>query len=228
MMVVAAHPDDLETACGGTMALLIASGIEVTLVLGTDGDIGTHDPAMTRERLAATRREETLAAAQVLGLKDVVFLGRHDGELVADLALRAEVAHAYRRYQPDTVFTFDPYWARPGASRPHCGRPRGGRRLHALEDGALSPRATGRRRQGRRRQALLLLRRQRSRGRDRDRHLPRRGSSKAARPNVHIEPVRPGRRGTEVADGVEPRDRPLLRAGVCRIFQPMQRLVADR
>ena len=80
-------------------------------MLGTDGDIGTHDPAMTRERLAATRREETLAAAQVLGLKDVVFLGRHDGELVADLALRAEVAQAYRRYQPDTVFTFDPYWA---------------------------------------------------------------------------------------------------------------------
>ena len=47
----------------------------------------------------------------MLGLKDVVFLGRHDGELVADLALRAEVAHAYRRIQPDTVFTFDPYWA---------------------------------------------------------------------------------------------------------------------
>jgi LmbE family N-acetylglucosaminyl deacetylase len=111
LMVVAAHPDDLETACGGTIALLVRQGVEVVLVLGTDGDIGTHDPAMTREKLAAIRRQETLAAADVLGLKDVVFLGRHDGELVADLALRAEVAHAYRRYQPDTVFTFDPYWA---------------------------------------------------------------------------------------------------------------------
>ena len=111
LMVVAAHPDDLETACGGTIGLLVRHGIEVTLVLGTHGDIGTHDPVMRREKLAAIRREETLAAAQVLGLKDVVFLGRHDGELVADLILRAEVANAYRRYQPDTVFTFDPYWA---------------------------------------------------------------------------------------------------------------------
>jgi LmbE family N-acetylglucosaminyl deacetylase len=111
LMVVAAHPDDLETAGGGTIGLLVRTGVEVTLVLGTAGDIGTHDPAMTREKLAAIRREETLAAAEVLGLKDVVFLGRHDGELVADLVLRAEVANAYRRYQPDTVFTFDPYWA---------------------------------------------------------------------------------------------------------------------
>ena len=43
VLVVAAHPDDLETACGGTMALLISQGIEVSLLLGTDGDIGTHD-----------------------------------------------------------------------------------------------------------------------------------------------------------------------------------------
>lgn len=111
ILVVAAHPDDLETACGGTVALLIQHGIEVSLLLGTDGDIGTHDLSMTRERLATTRREETLAAARILGLKEVVFLGHHDGELVADLTMRAEVAGAYRRLQPDTLFSFDPYWS---------------------------------------------------------------------------------------------------------------------
>ena len=111
LMVVAAHPDDLETTCGGTLALLIRTGVEVALLLATDGDIGTHDPAFTRETLTATRRQETLAGAQVLGIRDVFFLGHHDGELVADLELRAEVAGAYRRWQPDTVFTFDPYWA---------------------------------------------------------------------------------------------------------------------
>ena len=111
ILVVAAHPDDLETACGGTVSLLIRQGIEVALLLGTDGDIGTHDLSFTRESLAATRRQETLAAAAQLGLKEVIFLGRHDGELVADLALRAEIASAYRRLQPDTVFTFDPFWA---------------------------------------------------------------------------------------------------------------------
>ena len=111
ILVVAAHPDDLETACGGTVTLLIRQGIEVALLLGTDGDIGTHDLSFTRESLAATRRQETLAAAAQLGLKEVLFQGRHDGELVPDLALRAEIASAYRRLQPDTVFTFDPFWA---------------------------------------------------------------------------------------------------------------------
>jgi LmbE family N-acetylglucosaminyl deacetylase len=111
VLVVAAHPDDLETACGGTIALLIQKGIEVSLLLGTDGDIGTHDPTYTREVLAAVRHQETVAAARLLGLRDVIFLGHHDGELVADLTLRAEVAGAYRRLQPDTVFTFDPYWS---------------------------------------------------------------------------------------------------------------------
>ena len=112
LLVVAAHPDDLETTCGGTLALLIDAGVEAALLLCTDGDIGTHDVSYTRERLAATRREETLAGARALGLREVFFLGdrHHDGELVANLQLRAEVALVYRRWQPDTIFTFDPYW----------------------------------------------------------------------------------------------------------------------
>ncbi len=116
VLVVAAHPDDLETACGGTMLLLIQAGVAVSLLLCTDGDIGTHDPAFTRATLAAARRRETLAAAEIIGLNDVIFLGHPDGELVADLTLRAEVAAAYRRLQPDTVFTFDPFW--PGQAHP--------------------------------------------------------------------------------------------------------------
>ncbi len=111
VMVVAAHPDDMETACGGTVALLTAAGMETTLLLCTDGDIGTHEPGLTRESLAATRREETLAGARILGICDVVFLGHPDGELVPDLLLRAEISGAYRRYQPDTVLTFDPNWS---------------------------------------------------------------------------------------------------------------------
>lgn len=111
ILVVAAHPDDLETTCGGTLALLIERGVEVALLLCTDGDIGTHDPSFTRAALAATRRQETLAGAAALGIHDIFFLGHPDGELVADLTVRAEIAGIYRRWQPDTVFTFDPYWA---------------------------------------------------------------------------------------------------------------------
>jgi LmbE family N-acetylglucosaminyl deacetylase len=115
ILVVAAHPDDMETCCGGTLALMIERGAQVALLLCTDGDIGTHDPQHTRETLAGVRRKETLDGAAALGLDEVFFTGgkegRHDGELVADLGLRADVAHIYRKWQPDTVFTFDPYWA---------------------------------------------------------------------------------------------------------------------
>ncbi|OQA46313.1 MAG: Mycothiol S-conjugate amidase [Chloroflexi bacterium ADurb.Bin325] len=111
ILVVAAHPDDLETAAGGIISLFIDRGARVALLLGTDGDIGTHDLTYTRATLAETRRRETLDAARVLGLEDVFFLGLPDGELVADLALRAAIANIYRRWQPDTVFTFDPYWS---------------------------------------------------------------------------------------------------------------------
>ena len=127
VMVVAAHPDDLETACGGTVGAADPAGHRgIAGALATDGDIGTHDPAMTRANTGChppRRRRST--AAQVLGLKEVVFLGRHDGELVADLALRAEIAHAYRRYQPDTLFTFDP--SGPARRIPTTPRPDGRR-----------------------------------------------------------------------------------------------------
>lgn len=116
ILVVAAHPDDLETTCGGTLALLLERGVAVALLLCTDGNIGTHDPAHTRVSLAEVRRAETLHGAHALGFTEVFFLGRDDGELVADLALRAEIAHIYRRWQPDTVFTFDPAW--PGQAHP--------------------------------------------------------------------------------------------------------------
>jgi LmbE family N-acetylglucosaminyl deacetylase len=111
VLVVTAHPDDLETGCGGTIRLLVCQGVEVSLLLCTTGNIGTHDLSYTRETLAATRQREQLEAAKVLGLKEVVFLSHPDGELVPDLLLRAEIAGVYRRLQPDTVFTFDPHWS---------------------------------------------------------------------------------------------------------------------
>lgn len=112
-IIVVAHPDDLETIMGGTAALLADRGIELIEALVTSGDIGASGdlpPDLTRHSLAATREAEALAAAADLGVRDVVFLGHPDGEVVPDLALRAEIAGLYRRYQPDTLFTFDPYW----------------------------------------------------------------------------------------------------------------------
>ena len=110
LMFVGAHPDDLETIVGGTIYRMIQRGAEVVEVVCTDGNIGTHNTERyTRRTLAKTRRKETRAAAKFLGIKDVVFLGYDDGELVPSLDLRAAIAEQYRIFQPDTLMTFDPH-----------------------------------------------------------------------------------------------------------------------
>ncbi len=111
LIIVAAHPDDLETLCGGTVALLVQRGVKIFSVNCTLGDIGTQDAATTRPAVATTRLLEAEEAARILGIEQVASLGHHDGELVADLELRAQIARLYRSTQADTLFTFDPYWA---------------------------------------------------------------------------------------------------------------------
>ena len=65
LMVVAAHPDDLETICGGTVLKLTQRGVKVFSVNCTLGDIGTQQPESTRSALATTRLTETEAAARI-------------------------------------------------------------------------------------------------------------------------------------------------------------------
>ncbi len=116
LIVVAAHPDDLETICGGAIALLARRGVQIFSVNCTLGDIGTQDRTTTRSALATARRQETEEAAAILGVQQVHCLDRHDGELVADLELRAQIARLYRITQADTLLTFDPFW--PGQIHP--------------------------------------------------------------------------------------------------------------
>ena len=80
-MVVFAHPDDAEFGCGGTVARWVTEGIEFVYVVATDGSKGSADPTMSPEQLIALRRQEQRSAADVLGVKDIVFLGYPDGYL---------------------------------------------------------------------------------------------------------------------------------------------------
>ncbi len=68
VLAVFAHPDDAEICAGGAMAKWAATGREVHLLILTNGDRGSGDPTASREELAATRRQETEAALEVLGL----------------------------------------------------------------------------------------------------------------------------------------------------------------
>src|SRR4051812_22690023 len=108
-LVVVAHPDDVESLCGGTIALLREAGVAVSYVLLTSGDKGSPDPLADPLGLAATREAEQLAAALLLDIDDVVFLRRLDGEVADDLPTREAVAAQIRRVRPDLLITFDPW-----------------------------------------------------------------------------------------------------------------------
>ena len=110
LIVIAAHPDDLESIAGGTISMLTARGVTVFSVNCTLGDIGTQDADTSRPVLATTRMAETNEAARTLGIEQTYNLGHHDGELLADLELRAQIARLYRLTQADTLLTFDPFW----------------------------------------------------------------------------------------------------------------------
>ena len=99
LLVFAAHPDDLETTSGGTLALLIDRGIEVALLLGTDGDIGTHDLSFTRETLAGFGRPVTA--------REVAAAFRGAGEARIGEWLATQVAPGQARGAEDGRFVGD-------------------------------------------------------------------------------------------------------------------------
>lgn len=108
-MTIFAHPDDAEFLVSGTIARWARAGCEVTLVVATSGNVGTHDGKYTRETLARTREREQREAARVLGVKNVVFLGYDDCELLPTLELRRRLVREIRQYRPEVVICGDPH-----------------------------------------------------------------------------------------------------------------------
>ena len=107
-MVIVAHPDDAEFTMAGTVAAWAQAGCRVTYVVCTDGNTGSHEPGMTREKLAGIRRAEQRAACASLGVSEVVFLGHDDGQLRPSLDLRRDLVRVIRQYKPMVVMTGDP------------------------------------------------------------------------------------------------------------------------
>src|SRR6202171_3603279 len=108
VMVVAAHPDDPEFSAGGSVAKMAMDGARVTYVVVTDGSQGGEDPDQKDSELAAIREKEQRAAAKVLGVKKVEFLGYKDGHLAHDLKLRRDIVRMIRKYKPELVITHLP------------------------------------------------------------------------------------------------------------------------
>ncbi len=108
LLVIAAHPDDIEFVVAGTVAKWVRGGTQARYVLVTSGDAGTHKPGITRQELARQREAEQRAAARVAGVDEVVFLGYPDGMVQPTLDLRRDLVREIRRFRPDTAICFDP------------------------------------------------------------------------------------------------------------------------
>ena len=95
-------------ACAGTLAAWAAAGCEVHVVLCTDGDKGSTDPAVDPAELAGRRAAEAAEAAGLVGLAGQEFLHYPDGELVDDAAFRGALVAVVRRLRPEVVLCPDP------------------------------------------------------------------------------------------------------------------------
>ncbi len=109
VMVVTPHPDDAEFGVAGTVARWTSEGTDVIYVVCTNGDKGTSDTNMKPDELARIREQEQLAAAKLLGVKEVIFLRHPDQTLEDTPEFRKKIVRLIRMYRPETVVTTAPY-----------------------------------------------------------------------------------------------------------------------
>ncbi len=109
VLVITPHPDEAEFGVAGTVARWTRQEKQVVYVVCTNGNKGTSDPDLTPEELAETRQKEQQAAAEVLGVREVKFLGYPDQGLEDTPEFRKALVRMIRRYRPETVVTADPY-----------------------------------------------------------------------------------------------------------------------
>jgi LmbE family N-acetylglucosaminyl deacetylase len=108
ILIVAAHPDDIDIGLGGSVARWTDEGHRVVYCIVTDGSAGSNAPDVDLVALVATRREEQIAAAAILGVSEVRFLGYPDGALQPTLELRRELTRLIREIKPYRVVCQDP------------------------------------------------------------------------------------------------------------------------
>jgi len=140
VLIVTAHPDDVDFGSGGTIATWTDAGIEVVYCICTDGDAGGFDLDFPRDQIAGVRRAEQTEAAKRVGVHDVRFLGYPDGRLVASLDLRRDISRVIRQVKPQRMLVQSPErdYERIGRSHPDH-RAAGEAALNAIYPDARNP-----------------------------------------------------------------------------------------
>jgi LmbE family N-acetylglucosaminyl deacetylase len=120
ILIITAHPDDVDFGAAGSVAAWASGGAEVTYCVVTDGDAGGFDPSVGRDQIAGIRQAEQTMAAAAVGVEELVFLGYPDGRLEVSLELRRDLARVIRQVKPQRVVCPSPerMWDRLFASHP--------------------------------------------------------------------------------------------------------------
>ena len=106
ILIVSAHPDDMEIGMGGTVAKLGEERAEITSLVVTDGGRASNPFGWTEQRMAEVRRAEALRAAEVLGVRDVIFCDQPDAADEVDVkAVRRKLVEVMTRFKPSEVYT---------------------------------------------------------------------------------------------------------------------------
>jgi LmbE family N-acetylglucosaminyl deacetylase len=105
VLAIVAHPDDAELLCAGALARARAENAAIALCVLCRGDKG--QPAKPIANLAAVRRREMAAAADVLGA-ELFHAGLSDGTLADDAPTRQKVIAIFRRFRPSLVLAHAP------------------------------------------------------------------------------------------------------------------------
>ena len=108
ILVVAAHPDDIDFGAAGSVAAWTDKGIEVRYCIVTDGDAGGFDPDVPRSEIPRIRREEQTKAAKTVGVSELHFLGYPDGRLEVTIDLRRDISRVIRQVRPDRMLCPSP------------------------------------------------------------------------------------------------------------------------
>lgn len=111
ILIICAHPDDIEFRCAGSAARWTREGRQVEYCLATSGDKGVNGPEarrLTIDDKRAIRESEQRAAAAVVGVEQVYFLRHTDGEVRNTAELRRDLVRVMRECRPDLVVADDP------------------------------------------------------------------------------------------------------------------------
>ena len=108
LLVVTAHPDDVDFGSAGTIANLTDDGVEVVYCLVTDGQASGFDHSIPRDEMVMIRREEQTKAAAEVGVTKLHFLGYMDGTVEATMQLRHDISCVIREVRPQVVIAHSP------------------------------------------------------------------------------------------------------------------------